>query len=247
MKVAIYARYSSDNQRDASIADQLRVCRAFAERQGWTIARGVHGPRGVRRHAAARGFPGADARCAEPPVRRRACRVARPLQPRPGRHRGTLQAPHLRRRQHRHARGRRHHAPAHRLQGHDERPIPQGSGREDPPRIARPNRGRKVGRRSLLRLSRRQGAQRRNGHNRRTGNRAGRGRCGGAHVPRVHRGRVAEANRKEPQSRGCAGSVRWSLESEHDLRQRQAWNRNPQQRALRRPPGLESSSLREES
>src|SRR3954467_8590007 len=37
MKVAIYARYSSDNQRDASIADQMRVCRAFAERQGWTI------------------------------------------------------------------------------------------------------------------------------------------------------------------------------------------------------------------
>jgi len=39
MKVAIYARYSSDNQRDASIADQMRVCRAFAERQGWAIAR----------------------------------------------------------------------------------------------------------------------------------------------------------------------------------------------------------------
>ena len=38
MKVAIYARYSSDNQRDASIADQMRVCRAFAERQSWTIA-----------------------------------------------------------------------------------------------------------------------------------------------------------------------------------------------------------------
>ena len=36
MKVALYARYSSDNQRDASIADQLRVCRAYAERQGWT-------------------------------------------------------------------------------------------------------------------------------------------------------------------------------------------------------------------
>ena len=26
MKAAIYARYSSDNQRDASIADQLRIC-----------------------------------------------------------------------------------------------------------------------------------------------------------------------------------------------------------------------------
>ena len=37
MKVAIYARYSSDNQRDASIADQLGVCREFATRQGWTI------------------------------------------------------------------------------------------------------------------------------------------------------------------------------------------------------------------
>jgi site-specific DNA recombinase len=39
VKVAIYARYSSDNQRAASIADQMRICRAFAERQGWTIAR----------------------------------------------------------------------------------------------------------------------------------------------------------------------------------------------------------------
>lgn len=37
MKVALYARYSSDSQRDASIADQLRVCRAHAERQGWHI------------------------------------------------------------------------------------------------------------------------------------------------------------------------------------------------------------------
>src|ERR1700736_2933606 len=39
MKVAIYARYSSDNQREASIADQFRVCREFAQRQGWQIAR----------------------------------------------------------------------------------------------------------------------------------------------------------------------------------------------------------------
>src|SRR3977135_1823817 len=38
MKVAIYARYSSGSQRAASIADQMRVCRAFAERQGWTLA-----------------------------------------------------------------------------------------------------------------------------------------------------------------------------------------------------------------
>jgi site-specific DNA recombinase len=37
MKVAIYARYSSDNQREASIADQIRICREFAARQGWIV------------------------------------------------------------------------------------------------------------------------------------------------------------------------------------------------------------------
>jgi len=36
-RVALYARYSSDNQRDASIEDQLRRCREYADRQGWTI------------------------------------------------------------------------------------------------------------------------------------------------------------------------------------------------------------------
>jgi site-specific DNA recombinase len=37
MKVALYARYSDDKQPDASIEDQLRVCRLHAEKQGWTI------------------------------------------------------------------------------------------------------------------------------------------------------------------------------------------------------------------
>ncbi|GAA5542291.1 recombinase family protein [Brucella sp. NBRC 113783] len=37
MKVAIYARYSSDNQREASIADQFRMCRLRAEKEGWTV------------------------------------------------------------------------------------------------------------------------------------------------------------------------------------------------------------------
>ena len=35
IKVAIYARYSSDNQREASIEDQFRLCREYAQRQGW--------------------------------------------------------------------------------------------------------------------------------------------------------------------------------------------------------------------
>jgi site-specific DNA recombinase len=34
MRVALYARYSFDNQREASIEDQLRLCRLYAERAG---------------------------------------------------------------------------------------------------------------------------------------------------------------------------------------------------------------------
>jgi DNA invertase Pin-like site-specific DNA recombinase len=34
MRIALYARYSSDNQRDASIADQFRVTRDHADKQG---------------------------------------------------------------------------------------------------------------------------------------------------------------------------------------------------------------------
>ena len=37
MKVALYARYSSDSQRDASIADQFRLCREHAQKQGWQV------------------------------------------------------------------------------------------------------------------------------------------------------------------------------------------------------------------
>lgn len=37
MRCAIYARYSSDLQRPTSIEDQVRRCREFAERQGWTV------------------------------------------------------------------------------------------------------------------------------------------------------------------------------------------------------------------
>lgn len=34
---AIYARYSSDQQRDASIEDQVRLCRERADREGWPV------------------------------------------------------------------------------------------------------------------------------------------------------------------------------------------------------------------
>ena len=37
IRCAIYARYSSDLQRDSSIEDQIRKCREYAARQGWTV------------------------------------------------------------------------------------------------------------------------------------------------------------------------------------------------------------------
>ena len=37
-KVAIYARYSSDLQSDASIEDQIRICSTRAKQENWQIA-----------------------------------------------------------------------------------------------------------------------------------------------------------------------------------------------------------------
>ena len=39
MRAVIYARYSSENQREASIEDQLRQCKAFLAGKGWTFVR----------------------------------------------------------------------------------------------------------------------------------------------------------------------------------------------------------------
>ncbi len=36
-RAAIYARYSSDRQSEQSTEDQVRLCRARAEHEGWTI------------------------------------------------------------------------------------------------------------------------------------------------------------------------------------------------------------------
>jgi len=38
-RVAIYARYSSDKQREASIEDQMRLCEERAAREGWKIVK----------------------------------------------------------------------------------------------------------------------------------------------------------------------------------------------------------------
>ena len=42
MRAVIYARYSSDNQREASIEDQIEICRRYIDRHGWTLVRAYH-------------------------------------------------------------------------------------------------------------------------------------------------------------------------------------------------------------
>ena len=37
MRAVIYARYSSDQQRAASIEDQVRLCRERIDREGWSL------------------------------------------------------------------------------------------------------------------------------------------------------------------------------------------------------------------
>ena len=37
LRCALYARYSSDQQRAASMEEQFRVCREHAGREGWRV------------------------------------------------------------------------------------------------------------------------------------------------------------------------------------------------------------------
>ena len=53
MRVSIYARYSSDLQRAASIEDQILVCNERLVREGWTLTatytdRGISGASHLR-------------------------------------------------------------------------------------------------------------------------------------------------------------------------------------------------------
>ena len=39
VRAGIYARYSTDLQREASIEDQVRICRQLVDRESWTLVR----------------------------------------------------------------------------------------------------------------------------------------------------------------------------------------------------------------
>src|SRR5262249_2101079 len=47
MRAVIYARYSSDLQREASIEDQVEICRRLIAREGWRLA-ATHPHRALR-------------------------------------------------------------------------------------------------------------------------------------------------------------------------------------------------------
>ena len=61
-RAVIYARYSSENQRDASIDDQIRNCTAFIERQGWQLVSNLHRSGDQRRFIPSPGLSAGSAR-----------------------------------------------------------------------------------------------------------------------------------------------------------------------------------------
>jgi DNA invertase Pin-like site-specific DNA recombinase len=238
-KVALYARYSSDNQRDASIADQLRVCRAYAERQGWTICEeytdhAVSGATLLRagfqalmRDALNRRFDVVLAESLD--------RFSRDQEDTAGLFKrltfagvnivtiaegdithlhigfkGTMNALFLKDLAVKTHRGLR--------------------GRiEDGKSAGGPCYG--------YRVVKTDG---------RAGNRPETGRGRRAHLPRLRGWRLARSHREGTQPRRHRRSFRRQLESEHDPWERQARNGHPQQRTVRRSAGLESSAIREE-
>ena len=152
MRVSIYARYSSDLQREASIEDQILICTERAAREKWMLV-GTYADRGISGASNLR--PGYQklldgARKGEFDV------ILVEALDRISRDQEHIAAffklIELRRRSHRDACGRRNHRAPCRLEGHDERAVPQGPRRQDAARAARTRRKGALRRRALLRL-----------------------------------------------------------------------------------------------
>ena len=156
-RVALYARYSSDNQREASIEDQLRICRERAKREKWKIVgadkdAGISGASVVLR-------PGIQIRLQDAQAGQFNIVLAEALD-RISRDQADvatfLQTSEVRRRADHHAGRGRDQRTACRPREHDERAVPRGPCRQDPSRHPWSRRGGQVRRRTLLRLQCRQ-------------------------------------------------------------------------------------------
>ena len=241
LRCALYARYSSDQQRAASIEDQFRICRERADREGWKIAGtykdgAVSGASVILRPGVQALLEDAGQGAFDVVVAEALDRVSRD----PGRCRRALQASPLRGRSHRDAgRGRDRRAPC-RSQGDDERAVPEGPGGEDAPGPARPGGGRQVGRQPRLRLRRGEGDRcRRRAGPGRTPDQRNRGRDRAPHLPGVRGRREPSRDRSPPQRRRHPRPPGQALGRQHAPRARQAGNGHSQQRALYRAPGVE--------
>ena len=176
VRAGAYARYSSDHQRDASVDDQIRICRVEIERNGWDLVE-IYVDAGISGASTFR--PGyktlvqdASAGVLDIVIAESLDRLSRDLADVAT----LLQAPGVPGRPAvDRGRGADRRA-ARRVQGHDERAVPEGPRPEDAPRRAGAQRH--LGRRDLLRL--RLGA--RAGRNGRTATpaarREARSRCG---------------------------------------------------------------------
>ena len=92
MQAVIYARYSSDAQREASIEDQVRLCRELAERQGWAVVE-VYADHALSGASTLRpGYQRLLEDVRGRPLRGGGRRGAGPAEPRPGAHRRPVQA-----------------------------------------------------------------------------------------------------------------------------------------------------------
>jgi site-specific DNA recombinase len=47
LRAVIYARYSSENQRESSIDDQIRLCKQFVAQEGWDQVQVYSGDRAI--------------------------------------------------------------------------------------------------------------------------------------------------------------------------------------------------------
>ena len=152
MRAVIYARYSSDHQREASIEDQLRICKERIAREGWDLVeifqdKALSGASLLRPGYQAM-LTGAVGRRFDVVVAEALDRLSRDQEDvaRP------VQTAAVCRHPDRHPGGRRDQRAPRRSEGHDECSVPEGSGRQDTPRHDRPRPGRQVRRRPLLRL-----------------------------------------------------------------------------------------------
>ena len=247
MRAVIYARYSSDLQRDASIEDQVRVCRRRIDAEGWSLERvySDHGMSGASHLRA--GYQALLAGREEAAVRRRRRREPRPPVARSGTRGGPLQAALVPWRDLADDRRGRDFGAARRAQGRDERPLPQGPRAKDAARTGGPGATRPIRWRPVVRLSNRAGD--------RPGRRAddGRARSRRRYEAEVVRsifadfaaGKSPRAIAKDLNDRGVRRAARRSLGRVDDLRQLAARHRHPEQRALCRPARLEPPTFRQ--